>query len=256
MDDLKSLFKAKGITYVQYQLTTIFGDLKTVSFPVQIWEDMADGAGVDGSSLNFLHTEQSDMIAVPDPNTFAVLPWESRVGRFICDLVDSDGNPHELDPRGILKKVLSQAREMNYELQTRPELEWYFLNPDFSPVDEGKYMDTKPFDPRESIRFDITDMMIAMGIGVKTIHHECGPGQNEIELSPANALSQCDGVQTAKLIAKTNAMFNGIICTFMPKPFLYQAGSGLHIHQYLTQDGENVFAGEGREISDTLRYFV
>ena len=112
------------------------------------------------------------------------------------------------------------------------------------------------FDSQASLRLNIADQMARMGIPPKTIHHEVGPGQNEIELVVREVLAQCDNTQTTKLIAKQNAHAAGILCTFMPKPFLGQAGSGMHIHQILMRDEENVFAGNEREVSDTLRYYV
>jgi len=256
MEDFEKIFKEKGIEYVQFQFTTIFGDLKAVEFPVNIWDEMKEGTGVDGSSLGFLATEQSDMRAIPDYNTFATLPWEPRVARFICDMQDNEGNPHPTDPRSILKKVLNQAKEMGFEYKTRPELEFFFLDSEGEPYDNGHYMDTGVFDPLSTLRREITDDMLEMGIGVKTIHHECGKGQQEIEFTALDALYQADNVQTSKLIAKTRSLFSGVICTFMAKPFLDQAGSGLHIHQYLTKDGENAFSDDEKGISDTLRYFI
>ncbi len=188
------------------------------------------------------------------------MPWDTRVGRFICDVLDTNHNPHPLDPRGVLKKVATQAAEMGYVLEIRPELEWYFVYPPETrptPSDNGKYMDTfTVFDTQSKLRFDIADDMTKMGIPVKTIHHECGPGQNEIELLAHEVVGQCDNTQTAKMIIKAHAHLKNLIGTLMPKPFLNQAGSGLHIHQILTKDGENVFAGEEHQVSDILRHYV
>ncbi len=259
MTDAKSLFQTKKIEIIQFQFTTLLGDLKQVSFPAKIWDEMADGTGVDGSSLGFLKTEQSDMVFKPDLDTFMVLPWQPRVARFICDGFDNDEKPHPADPRTTLKKVLAQAKALGYEFFTRPELEWYFVNNarDVQPIDNGKYMDVAPFDSQNTLRDDIALKLMEVGIGVKTIHHECGPGQNEIEFMPANALAQADGVQTARFIAKTMASLKNIICTFMAKPYLDCAGSGMHIHQWLVNSkGENIFAEKGKAVCDSLRWFV
>lgn len=256
MSDITKRFDELSIDYVQFQFTTIFGELKTVEFPVNIWDDMKEGTGVDGSSLGFLSTEQSDMKVVPDYETFAVLPWDERVARFICDVYDTNGNPHNADPRSILKSVLKKAKDMGFDYHTRPELEWTFVDGDFEAADEGGYMDTLPFDIYAPLRRTIVDDMLDMNIPVKTFHHECGKGQQEIELIMMNALKQADNVQTAKLIIKTEALLEGVIATFMPKPHLDQAGNGLHIHQYLLRNSENVFADPEKGISDTLRWFV
>ena len=255
MKTLKHLMD-EAVDYVQFQFTTIFGDLKAVEFPVEIWEEMAGGTGVDGSSLGFLPTEQSDMKVVPDDETLAVLPWEPRVARLICDINDNQDNPHPTCPRGILKKAIAEAKRQGFEYRTRPELEWFFVDEEHNPMDIGRYMDTTPFDDLAYLRMAIADDLREMKVGLKTLHHEGGNGQHEIELIVEEALRQADNVQTAKLVAKTEASLNDAICTFMPKPFPDQAGSGLHIHQYLARDGENAFADPETGISDLLRHFV
>ena len=251
-------FKEKEIDYIQFQFTTMLGDLKAVEVPAKNWEEMSKGTGVDGSSLGFLKTEQSDMKARPDYSTYSVLPWDEGVARFICDMYGTDGKPYPLDPRSIFKRVLKEAESMGYYYSTRPELEWYFITDEFEPADEGKYMDTVPTDSFHYLRRRITDqMMSTFPTGAPhTIHHECGPGQQEIELVKHSALAQADNVQTSKAIIKQASMDEGILATFMAKPFPGAAGSGLHIHQYLEdKDGNNVFSAEGG-VSDILRYFI
>ena len=254
MKDFSELFKDKRINYIQFQFTSILGEFKGVDFPVKIWNAMKDGTGIDGSSLGFLKTEQSDMRIIPDLNTFSILPWNPRVGRFICDVTDNKGKIYPICPRGILRKIIEKASSLGYDFLTRPELEWYFITNDHKMADNGAYMDLPPKDPFQELRYQISDSMIKMGIGIKTIHHEVGPSQHEIELLSNNALIQADNVQTAKLIVKIEANRRNLISTFMPKPFPLVAGSGLHIHQYLEKDRKNVFADAG--ISDVLRYYI
>ncbi|MBD3353189.1 MAG: hypothetical protein GF364_17045 [Candidatus Lokiarchaeota archaeon] len=261
MSEIERKLTEYDIEFISYQFTTIFGDLKSVAFPVELWEDLSTGQGVDGSSLGFLHTEQSDMIAVPDKKTFGIYPWEPNVAHFICDMVDNAYNPHPACPRGVLKRVIKQAKDMGFLYKTRPELEWYFVQKEddgtYTPLDYGQYMDTHPFDPYSDLRFLIAAAMRDMHMGVKTIHHECGPCQHEIEFTVLDALYQADNVQRAKVIAKALSRFDDMICTFMPKPYIGEAGSGLHVHQYLTDlDGNNIFADKENGISDILRYFI
>jgi len=256
MIEFINVFKEKAIDYIQFQFTTILGEFKSVEFPVKIWDDLKEGTGIDGSSLGFLMTEQSDMRIVPDYNTFAVFPWNSRVGRFICDLTDNNGIPYPTCPRGILKKIISKAKALGYGFQTRPELEWYFITKDFKPSDKATYMDNLPNDKLQDLRRQITDDMMDMNIGVKTIHHEVGRGQQEVEFTADNALQQADNVQTGKLITKVRAFYKDIISTYMPKPFEQMAGNGLHIHQYLKKNGENAFSDKEKGISDILRYYI
>jgi len=254
--DYSEIFKEKGITYIQFQFTTILGEFKEVDFPVKIWDTMKEGTGIDGSSLGFLKTEQSDMKIVPDLNTFAILPWNSKVGRFICNITDNKGKAYPTCPRGILGKIMGKAASQGFNFLTRPELEWYFITKDREPADNGAYMDLPPKDQFSESRHQISSTMMNMGVDIKTIHHEVGPCQHEIEFMPNNALNQADNVQTAKLIVNIEASRNNLISTFMPKPFPLVAGSGLHIHQYLEKDGKNAFVDADAEISDTLRYYI
>jgi len=256
MKDFSELFIDKAINYIQFQFTSILGEFKGVDFPVKIWDAMKDGTGIDGSSLGFLKTEQSDMKIIPDLNTFSILPWNPRVGRFICDVTDNKGNAYPTCPRGILRKIVEKAASLGYDFFTRPELEWYFITNDREIADNGAYMDLPPKDPYQELRFQISDSMINMGIGIKTMHHEVGPCQQEIEFLPNNALIQADNVQTAKLIVKIEANRKNLISTFMPKPFPLVAGSGLHLHQYLEKDRKNIFADADAGISDILRYYI
>ncbi len=256
MTDFKKIFEEKGIDYIQFQFTTIFGDFKMVEFPSSIWDEMKEGTGVDGSSLGFLTTEQSDMRAIPDLSTFNVLPWDNRTARFICDFYDNEGKPHPACPRGILKRIIAEAKELGLDYKTRPELEWFFVDSDIEPIENALYMDTLPFDTYAHVRRAISDDMLDMGIGVKTIHHECGISQHEIEFTVDDALRHADNVQTTKLISKAQASFEGIFCTYMAKPFHDQAGSGLHVHQYITKDGVNIFSDAEKGLSDELHWFV
>ncbi len=256
MKDFLELFEEKSIDYIQFQFTTILGEFKCVEFPAKIWEDMKEGAGIDGSSLGFLKTEQSDMKVVPDLNTFATFPWNHRVGRFICDISDNKGIAYPTCPRGILKRILSYANSKGYEFLTRPELEWYLLSNDLEFTDKGAYMDMPPKDSFHELRRKITDDMISMGIKLKTIHHEVGPSQHEVEFLANNALYQADNVQTAKMIVHVESDCKNLISTFMPKPFPLVAGSGLHIHQYLVNNGKNIFADANVGVSDILRYYI
>jgi glutamine synthetase len=145
---------------------------------------------------------------------------------------------------------------MGFEFQTRPEMEWYFITNEMSPGDKGTYMDMLPMDKYQDLRRQITDDMMDMNIGVKTIHHEFGLGQQEVEFITNNALEQADNVQTAKLITKVRAFYKDLISTYMPKPFEEMAGSGLHIHQYITKNGKNVFADTEKSINNTLRNYI
>ena len=256
MNEFNSTFEQNKIDYIQFYFTTILGEFKSVEFPVKIWDDLKEGTGIDGSSLGFLKAEQSDMQIIPDLETFRIIPWNARTGSFICDITDNDRNTYLSCPRGILKKQINLAKDLGYKFLTRPEIEWYFLTYDLEPADDGGYMDVYPRDKLFNLRRKISDDLIKAKIGIKTIHHEVGPGQHEIEFLPLNALYQADNVQFAKLITKIIGYDNKLITTFMPKPLPSYAGNGLHIHQYLTKNGMNIFADKEKGISDSLRYYI
>jgi len=253
MDDVSP--EKASIDYFQFHFTTIFGDLKAVEFPASIWGEMCEGTGVDGSSLGFLRTEQSDMMVRPDTGSYAVLPWDARVARLVCDILNDDGSPHVACPRSVLKKAVARAAEMGFEYRTRPELEWYYVAGE-EPADRGSYMDTLPYDAHSMLRRSTMDDVQSMGCSVKTIHHENGPGQQEFEFVAGSALRMADDVQTAKMVVKMTAHVDGITATFMPKPFPQEAGSGMHIHQYLEKDGVNMFADPDQGVSEFLIHYV
>ena len=256
MMDIPTRLKEDKIDYIQFQFTDLLGGFKEVEFPATIWEDMKEGTGIDGSSLGFLGTEQSDIKVLPDLSTYRVLPYNKRIACFICDLFNNNGKPFDGSPRQILKRQLKKIASLGYTFLVRPELEWYFLTKDLNPADIGKYMDTPPMDEFHQLRRIICDDLIEAKIPLKTIHHEVGPSQQEVEFVEKPALEQADNVQIAKMLIKLRTHENNLIACFMPKPLELEAGSGLHIHQYLMKDGRNVFADGENQVSDTLRYYI
>jgi glutamine synthetase len=268
MQNIEHIFRERKIEYVAFQMTNILGELKSVEVPVSLWGELRRGVGVDGSSLGFQRTEQSDMVAVPDPGTLAIYPWSPNTATFICDMTDNTGAPWPSCPRAILRRNIEQARKLGIEYQMRPELEWHFVDVKLadnrwgvSGADRGNYMDTPPFDAHYELRKAIVGDMVKLGLPVKTIHHECGHSQHEIEFLAHDALHMADFVQRAKVIAKTRAKFAGLTATYMPKPFPAkfgdQPGNGLHIHQYLAEaNGRSLVAPNGKQVSDKLRWFI
>jgi glutamine synthetase len=246
------------IDYVQFQFTNILGELKAVEVPKKFAEKyLKEGLGIDGSSVGFLMTEQSDMRIVPDISTLHVIPWDPRIARVICDIYDTKGQPLKCDPRSILKKAMNYAKtKHNFELKVRPEIEWYVMSPDGEPVDIGGYMDAPPLDAEIELRRAMVDLMMDFDIYPKILHHEVGPGQMEIEFTMLDPLVASDMVQTVKQIIKMVSWNAGLVASFMPKPYTTEAGSGLHVHHMIYQDGKNMFNASGGVPSDLLRYFV
>ncbi|HDI00754.1 MAG: glutamine synthetase, partial [Candidatus Latescibacterota bacterium] len=191
--------------------------------------------------------DESDMIAMPDPSTFQILPWRPTEGgataRMFCDILEPDGSPHQGDPRYALKRMLKKAADMGFTFYVGPELEFFLFKSSESPepLDQGGYFDLTPLDVASDIRRDIALTLEAMGIGVEYSHHEVAPSQHEIDLRYTDALTMADSTMTYRLVVKEIALKHGAYATFMPKPLQGENGSGMHTHQSLFQGDRNAF---------------
>ena len=245
--------QADEVSFISLQFTDLFGTVKNVTIPVRRLAAALDqGINFDGSSIEgFARIAESDMVLRPDLDTYAVLPWtvtHERTARLICDVYDTQGRPFVGDPRHVLKQVLAQAREMGFGYNTGPEVEFFLFKmdgqPQVSPVpqDVGSYFDFSPRDLASQVRNRIALALQGMGIEVEATHHECAPGQHEVDFRYADALASADAVVTLRYTIKAVAQNDGLYATFMPKPLLGVAGSGMHTHQSLcTADGRNAF---------------
>ena len=236
----------RGIKFVQLWFTDLLGNLKSVEITAGELEGaLEEGVGFDGSSIHgFARIDESDMIAKPDPATFAVLPSEGTVARLICDVYEPDGSPYEGDPRWCLRRALERARDMGFVMYVGPEIEYFYFRPGSSPepMDKGGYFDLVPLDEGADLRRETVIALQSMGIPVEAAHHEVAPGQQEIDLRFADALTMADSIMTTKLLVKEVARKHGVHATFMPKPLYGENGSGMHTHQSLfTLDGKNAF---------------
>ncbi|MBM4429497.1 MAG: glutamine synthetase [Chloroflexi bacterium] len=251
--DIVARAESEQVFFVSLQFTDLFGTVKNVTIPVGRLETVLKrGCNFDGSSIEgFARIAESDMVLHPDPHTYTVLPWTSgqeKTARLICDAYDISGQPFVGDPRHILKRALDQAQQMGFRYDTGPEVEFYLFKmdgePKISPVpqDVGGYFDFSPRDLASRVRNDIALVLQAMGIEVEATHHECGPGQHEVDFHYADALASADAVVTLRYAIKAVAQHHGLYATFMPKPLLGVAGSGMHTHQSLSSaDGRNAF---------------
>jgi len=251
--DILTRAQADGVSFISLQFTDLFGTVKNVTIPVgRLATALDQGINFDGSSIEgFARIAESDMVLRPDPSTYAVLPWTAapeRIARLICDVYDTQGQPFAGDPRRVLKGALAQAREMGFGFNTGPEVEFFLFKmdgqPQVTPVpqDVGSYFDFSPPDLASQVRNRIAQALLSMGIEVEATHHECGPGQHEVDFHYADALASADAVVTLRYTIKAVAQGNGLYATFMPKPLLGIAGSGMHTHQSLSDaNGRNVF---------------
>ncbi|MFW9901722.1 MAG: type I glutamate--ammonia ligase [Promethearchaeota archaeon] len=244
--------KEEDVKFIYLQFTDIHGIVKSFEINSKRIEDIFEiGENFDGSSITgYGAIEESDKVALPDPSTFYLLPWrkENKVARVICDIYKPDGQRYDGDPRYILQRAVKKAEEHGYTYYCAPEMEFFILTPDtqqaFKPSDMRGYFDYDPYDINEMIRYRIGDYCDAMGISVECVHHEVAYGQHEIDFRYDKAVNTADNTMTIKTIVKTvSAQFN-LIGTFMPKPFEGINGSGMHVHQSLWKNGNNVFYDE------------
>ncbi len=236
------------IKFIRLWFTDILGSLKSFAITVEELESALDeGQGFDGSSIEgFARIDESDMIAMPDPTTFAVLPWRPRergVARMFCDIQQPDGTPFEGDPRFVLKRQLKRAADLGFTFYVGPELEFFYFKSSEKPegLDKGGYFDLTPLDVASDLRRQTVLTLEDMGIGVEYSHHEVAPSQHEIDLRYTDALTMADNAMTYRLVVKEVALANGVYATFMPKPLPNENGSGMHTHQSLFRGDRNAF---------------
>lgn len=243
--------KDKNIKLISLWFTDILGFLKSFSIaPRELETALMDGVGFDGSSIEgFARIDESDMLTLPDPTTFQILPWslpERPVARMFCDILRPGGQPFEGDPRYVLKRNLKKATDQGYTFNVGPELEYfYFHNAGGThTMDEGGYFDLTPPDIASDLRMETILILEQMGISVQYSHHEVATSQHEIDLHYTNALTMADNIMTCRLVVKEVALKHGIYATFMPKPIFGINGSGMHVHQSLFKGNRNAFFDE------------
>jgi glutamine synthetase len=243
------MVKKHDVKFIRLWFTDILGFLKSFAITVEELETALDeGMGFDGSSIEgFARIDESDMMAIPDPSTFQLLPWRPRehsaVARMFCNIVEPEGTPYKGDPRRALKDILKRASDKGYTYYVGPELEYFYFKDDKGTevLDKGGYFDLMPSDAATDLRRETVLIMNQMGIDVEYSHHEVAPSQHEIDMKYTDALTMADNVMTYRLIVKEVALKNGVYATFMPKPIFGENGSGMHTHQSLFKGESNAF---------------
>jgi glutamine synthetase len=239
----------ENVDFLLLWFTDIEGHLKSFAVtPSEVEEALNDGMGFDGSSITgFNAIEESDMVAIPDPGTFQLMPareGEMKMARMICDIVTPDGKPYEGDPRYVLRRALERMRSLGFDtFNVGPELEYFLFENDkgTETLDEGGYFAMTTLDAASGLRQETVHALESMGIPIEYVHHEVGPSQHEIDMRFAPALEMADHTVTYRLIVKEIAKKAGYHATFMPKPIFGENGSGMHTHQSLFSDGRNAF---------------
>ena len=263
--------KEHNVKFIRLWFTDILGILKSFAITVEeLKVAMDEGMGFDGSSIEgFARIDESDMMAIPDPDTFKLLPWRPRehnaVARMFCDIVKpwgkaSGNEPFIGDPRYVLKRQLKRAADMGYTFYVGPELEYFYFKDSkgTEPLDKGGYFDMTPLDAATDLRRDTVLTLEEMGIGVECSHHEVASSQHEISLRYTDALTMADSVMTYRLVVKQIALAQGVYATFMPKPVFGVNGSGMHVHQSLFKDNRNAFydKDDGYYLSEIAKSYI
>jgi glutamine synthetase len=261
----------RDVRFVRLWFTDVLGFLKSVSVaPAELENAFDEGIGFDGSAIEgFARVYESDMLAHPDASTFQILPWRGADGgpataRMFCDIVMPDGSPSYADPRHVLKRTLSAAADKGFTFYTHPEIEFYLFKDmpgagdEPQPVDRSGFFDHTAQSRGSDFRREAITMLEAMGISVEFSHHEGGPGQQEIDLRYADALTTADNIMTFRVVVKEVALSHQMHASFMPKPFTEHPGSGMHTHLSLFEGDRNVFfeAGSEYHLSKVCRSFI
>ena len=240
----------RDIRFIRLWFTDVRGQLKSVAIaPAEVEGAFDEGIGFDGSAVEgFTRVYEADMLLAPDPATFQMLPWRNGtngVARMFCDVLTPDGEPARTDPRAVLERQLARVAEAGFTCYVHPEIEFYQVNRDengrVTPTDHAGYFDHVSGGTAHDFRRRAILMLEQMGISVEFSHHEGGPGQNEIDLRLADALSMADNIMTFRAVIEEVAIQEGCAATFMPKPFIGQPGSGMHTHFSLFEGDRNAF---------------
>ncbi|MFH1372738.1 MAG: glutamine synthetase family protein [bacterium] len=264
-EDVLRLIDEAGVRYIRLCFTDILGKIKGMSIARSEIEQVLDeGQGFDGSSVEgFARIEESDLMAVPDPLTFRIIPWEisgEKVAMLFCDITHPDGKPYEGDPRWVLKKNLARVQDKGWTFYVGPEIEYFYFESQNKPLplDQDGYFDYGSVDIGAEVRKAAVNALEAIDIPVECSHHEVAPSQHEIDLKYQEALVMADFAQVYRFIIKQVAMHNEIYATFMPKPIFGINGSGMHCHMSLFKGERNLFfdASDEYNLSTMARQFT
>ena len=264
--DVLGIVKENDVKFIRLWFSDVLGQVKSFAITDnELEKALEEGMGFDGSSITgYQAIEESDMIAMPDPNTFSILPWrpkEKAVARMICDILDPSGKPYVGDPRYVLKRALERAKSMGFDhFYLGPELEFFYFKSDqvTDILDKGGYFDLTTLDVASDLRRETVLALEKMGINIEYSHHEVGPSQHEIDMRYADALKMADDVLTYRVVVKEIASKFGVYATFMPKPLFGENGSGMHTHQSLFRGSANAFFDKSSQdnLSDVAHKYI
>jgi len=265
--DIQELVNKKDIKWIQIHFTDIIGGLRVLHIPSKRFLDddiLKKGINFDGSSIGFRRVEKSDMIALPDIETFKYLPYKKDEAMIRADLYDTDYDIYRADPRNILKKAVTNAKKDGYdEVRISPEMEFCSFNlkesdQEIDKREKTSYFSPPPLDNLMEYRKKLSDVLMESGYQVKYQHHEKGKFQHEIEVKELESVNAADFCIFFKFLAREIAALFNIDITFMPKPLSDEAGNGMHAHIALYKKGKNIFLDDSNtyNLSQTALYFI
>jgi len=258
----------RGVRLIRLWFTDVLGNIKSLAIsPPELDNALSDGMTFDGSSIDgFSRVQESDVLAIPDPDTYELLPWgdsDAPEARIFCDIHHLDGTPFEGDPRQVLRRHVKAAHEAGLTFYLAPDIEYFYFEPlapgdEPVPIDRGGFFDVTINDTTDALRKESIRTLETMGIPVEYSFHEDAPGQQEIDLRHTDALTMADSVMTFRLAVRELAARRGVHATFMPKPVEGLQGSGMHLHMSLFRGDDNAFYDENDDydLSDTAKSFM
>ncbi|MCM8762057.1 MAG: type I glutamate--ammonia ligase [Candidatus Omnitrophica bacterium] len=264
-EDVLREVKEKDVKFIRLWFADITGQMKGFTITTEeLKHALEDGMGFDGSSIKgFARIDESDMVAMPDPSTFMILPYrpkEKAVAGMICDILNPDRTPYEGDSRYILKKQLEKIANKGYTFYVGPELEFFIFKDEKSTeiLDEGGYFDITTLDAGNEVRREVILTLEQIGIDVEYSHHEVAPSQHEIDLRYKDGLTMADIVMIYRMVVKEIAQLKGVYATFMPKPIYGVNGSGMHTHQSLFKGERNIFfdSKDSYHLSSEAKHYI
>jgi glutamine synthetase len=293
--DIIKRIREEEIGYVDFKFVDLFGSLQHITFPAHVLDEgsFARGVNFDGSSVRgFQAISESDLLLKPDPNSLFLDPFfdEPTLSLF-CDILDPDNyKPYSRDPRGVAHRAERLIRSIGLadiaSIGVEPEFYlfddvryeqsihhgYYFIDSEAAqhlgsdapsrihrPRAKNAYFAAPPRDPTHNLRNKISALMQVAGLMPELNHHEVGSaGQNEIGFKHAPLRQAADNSIKFKYVVKNTASRYNKTATFMPKPLLEQAGSGMHTNISLWQNGQNLFYEHGgyADLSELARHFV
>ena len=251
--EILQMIEEEDVKFIRLQFVDIFGTIRNIAVTAgQMEKALAGKCMVDGYSIAGMKELGYDRVYLkPDIDTFTILPWrpqQGKVARFLCDLMDQEGNDIAEIPRYILRRVLKKAKQQGYSFDLDPECEFFLFetdeegNPTTRTREKAGYLDVAPLDQGENARRDMILTLEEMGFEIESSHHEDAPAQHEVDFKQAQGVKVADQIVTFRSTVRTIAQRHGLHATFMPKPRTDLPGSALSLNISGFRDGKNMFA--------------